>query len=412
MNSWFKSPMVISQSSRDLSSKLLITKFDYGVALLILLLIFSISISREYIEFQEFSKFSSTSSNLFVKNQYFKKDYSILELESESGFRFFSTTKTKIVSLKGYHISADIYLPDDFYFFTYLSSTYLFIGNISVISFQKDIRYKIGERIEASHNDSLIGEFYSALFLATPISRELRLDLSRLGVNHLVVLSGFHVGFILAVIIGISILIYRPIHQRYFPYRHRTRDVFIFSISILILYLIFIDSPPPFLRAVLMTILAFWLFDRNLIRDGFEVLIAIGLILIALNPKLLFSIGFGFSISGVFSILLFLKYYRGNSYLGFIYINIWVYLLMLPIIHTVFPTFYMSQLLSPIFTMLFPAFYFLATLLHLTPYPESLDPLLNYLLEFNRGDKEYYIQTPLPLLIIYISIGLYFAFKR
>lgn len=160
-----------------------------------------------------------------------------------------------------------------------------------------------------------------------------------------------------------------------------------------------------------MFFVGFVLFDRNILQDGFKTLFVSVTILISFDPKLLFSVGFLFSVSGVFYILLYLKYFRFGAVLDMLLLNIWVFLAMLPITHYIFGEFNTLQLLSPIWTILFMIFYPLSLILHLTPYSEILDSLLLSLFELPKGEI-YYINTPLSVLIIYILVSILFSLNR
>ena len=261
------------------------------------------------------------------------------------------------------------------------------------------------------HQNQKVSALYSALFFATPISKELREDLSRLGVSHLAVLSGFHVSFIIGIIFLISTLTYRYIHRFFFPYRNFFRDTVLFSIIIISGYLIFLGTPSSFLRAVTMFVIGFWIFDRNFLKARFEVLILAVIILIALQPALLFSVGFWFSVSGVFYILLYMKYFRFGVILDLLLVNLWVFIAMIPIVHYIFPDFYFLQLLSPIWTILFSIFYPLSGLIHILGFGTLFDSFLIEFLSLNIGEK-YQFLTPNWFLILYILISIGFAIKN
>jgi len=400
-----------TKASVDLSASLLSETRDYLIFSLLILIIFSISTLLYYLDYREFTKFSTYDGALFVEQQYPKKNYYVLKLKTEKGFSFYSTTKTKIKDLSGYYIDATVIIKKDFSFLDYLSGSYLFIGNISIHNFNKNRRYIIKDYISSLHKDRDIGELFSALFLATPINSQLRGKLSQLGVNHLAVLSGFHVGFLVGILSGLIYFLYFKIHQKFFPYRNIWRDIFIIVSFAVVIYLIFLDSPPSFLRAVSMFIIATILFDRNILQDGFELLSISVAILIAFDPRLLFSIGFFFSVAGVFYILLYLKYFNFGKVLDLILINLWVFLAMLPIVHYIFGEFNTLQLLSPIWTILFAIFYPLAIIVHFTPYPDILDGVILSLFELDKGEV-IYIKTPLSFLVVYLLVSIFFGIKR
>lgn len=373
-------------------------------------ILFVYSLSIKYFEYKDFSKFSTVTSTLFVENQYKKKDYFVFKLRTENNFLFYSISKENIKNLSGFYIEADIQIKVDFSFVDYLSGDFLFIRNLKIVSEKRAVRYTFLENLKNIHSDK-IAELYSALFFATPIGKDLRGDLSRLGINHLAVLSGFHVSFIIGVIFLFSRILYRPIHQKFFPYRNFIKDIAFVSIFLIISYLIFLDTPSSFLRAVSMFIIGFFLFDRNLLKARFEVLNISVIILLAFQPTLLFSVGFWFSVSGVFYILLYLKYFKFSKILDIVFINLWVFIAMIPIVHYIFPDFHILQLLSPIWTILFSAFYPFSALIHIFGFGNILDPYLNSFLSLNF-DSNYQFITSNWFLIIYIIISIGFALKK
>jgi competence protein ComEC len=399
-----------SKNSKNLAVNIFSNKKEYLLFGVLIFLIFTSSLFLKYIEFQKFTKFDISTQKVFVEQQYWKKDKFILKLRTENGFRFYTSSKEKIINLQGFLINIDIKIYKSFTFFQYLSGTFLFTKNISIASGIEN-RYKITEYFKKIHQNEKIAELYSTLFLATPISKNLREDLGKLGVSHLAVLSGFHTGFIIGFIFMLSYIFYKPIHKYFMPYRNLVKDTAIFSIFVITGYLIFLGNPPSFLRAVSMFLISFLIFDRNLLKSKFEVLFLAVIILIAFQPTLIFSLGFWFSVSGVFYILLYLKYIKLPIWIDIFLINLWVFLAMLPIVHFIFPIFYFAQLLSPIWTILFSIFYPISAVLHIVGYPALFDEVLSNFLNCECG-KEYQFKTPLSILILYLGTSIYFAFRN
>jgi competence protein ComEC len=395
---------------KKLSSKLLRDRREWSFFLLFTALLLLSSLSKEYLQFLNFTKFSTADSEIFVLNQYLKKDYFVLKVVDRDGFEFYTITKERVRDLRGYSLSVTVQIGDNFTFLDYLRGGFLFIRDLELSSWERSLRYRLADEVEKMHPSEKIGKLYSALFFATPIGGELREDLTRLGINHLAVLSGFHVSSILLGVFLLSRLFYYPLHRRYFPYRNRFRDTLIFSLSLVILYLIFLDYPPSFLRAVGMALIGAYLFDRNLLKAPFETLIFTVLLLLSLEPTLLFSAGFLFSVSGVFYILLYLQIFKFGKYLDLVFLNFWVFFAMVPIVHTIFDEFYLSQLLSPLWTTLFIVFYPISIGVHLLGFGDILDPLLLEFLDIEFGGV-YRFQTPIFGLGVYIILSLAIAVK-
>jgi competence protein ComEC len=383
--------------------KLLKNRKEWLLFLALINLITTISLIFEYRNYLEISKFTTSNLEVLVLNQYRKKGNFILLMRSSNGFEFYTVSKEKIRDLRGYKVDLVVQIPVEFSFLNYLSGTFLFHRDLELSSETPIFRYRISQNILELHPQK-IGELYSALFLATPVGKELREDLTRLGVNHLAVLSGFHISFILGTLFLISKFLYFPLHKRYFPYRNRLRDTLLFSLMIAVLYLIFLDFPPSFFRAVGMAIVGFLFFDRNILKAPFETLGITVLILLAFQPKLFFSIGFWFSVSGVYYIILYLQLFKFGFW-DLILINLWVFFAMIPIVHFIFPEFYFSQLLSPIWTILFLLFYPLSALLHTVGFGDLLNPILELFLEIELGEKME-LEVSIYVLVPYIIFSL------
>jgi len=82
------------------------------------------------------------------------------------------------------------------------------------------------------------------------------------------------------------------------------------------------------------------------------------MIILLLFPKMVLSLGFWLSVLGVFYIFLILDYFQGvNRYLLTLLISIGLFILMLPVVHTIFPITTKLQLYSPLISLLFIPFY-------------------------------------------------------
>jgi competence protein ComEC len=391
--------------SKDLQVKLLSNRKEILGFTLLLIVILATSLSVLYNNYLQFSEFSSRIDEVRVLNQYQKNGKTVFKLQDSDGYTFYSSTENRYKDLKGFSVEAKISIRDELTFLDYLKGGYHSTDFLRV-SGDREYRFTLLKKVISEHSDQQIGELYGAIFLSTPISFGLREDLSRLGVSHLAVLSGFHIGVITAVLFFILRLIYSPIHNRYFPYRNGYRDIVAVTVIAIVSYLLFIDTPPSFLRAVAMFLIGAFLYDRNIIKANFETLLYASLLLLALFPKLLFSVGFWFSVSGVYYIFLYLKIFGNQKwYYQVAGVNIWVFFAMIPVTHSIFGDFYTTQLLSPIWTASFIAVYILMMVSYFSPFPELIDPVLRAFLNIESGEGSSFTLST-PLLIAYISVSL------
>jgi competence protein ComEC len=128
--------------------------------------------------------------------------------------------------------------------------------------------------------------------------------------------------------------------------------------------------------------------------------------LAALFPALIFSIGFWLSVSGVFFIYLFLAWTQEwPKWAVFVTLNLWVYLAMLPVVHLFFGTFTLYQGISPLLTVLFTLFYPIAMLLHALGFGGMTDGMVMRLLQWPPADAAADVSTPLWFLAPFLLLA-------
>ena len=376
-----------------------------------LFIVFMINISYEYYKYQKVvaSKFYETKAE--VLNQYRKNGHWVLKLKSKDGFKFYTTSKEDLKDLRGREVDALLIKTKyKISFLDFLKGFYA-VSYIKGVFPKESLKEKISSFFQAQHKSILTKELYNALFLAKPISKELREKLSFFGLSHLVAISGFHLGLIASFLFMIFYFFYKPLQQKFFPYRNRVFDAMIVISFITLLYVLFLGQVPSLIRAFVMMIFGIFLYIRNVEVLSFETLFWAVLSILALFPKLFFSIGFWLSVSGVFYIYLFLHYFKNlNRYLLFILLNFWVYFAMIPIVHYIFYNFSYMQLFSPIISMVFIIFYPLSIFLHIFGFGGVFD---RYLLDFfNLSFDKLYFKTSFWFLVLYILISLLSIYKK
>ena len=339
---------------------------------------------------------------MYVQKQYKKKNYWVLKLQSSEGFSFYTSSRDNLKNLEGEHLRVRLFIKD-LDFFSYLKGFYLPSEMLSPLQ-EKQRRYTLMQDLGSLHSKQTL-PVYQALYFAGNIPISIRHQLSALGINHLLAISGFHLGVLSFILFFILRTIYKPIQGRLFPYRNAHRDIAVLVFILLFAYVYFLDFVPSLLRAFAMSVFAYILYDRGIKLLSFSSLFLVVGFLIALWPKLFFALGFWFSVAGVFYIFLFLHHMKDlKPWQSFILIHIWVYLAMLPIVHYFFGSFSLAQLFSPLLSMGFILFYPLSLFLHLVGMGEVLDPGLEYLLDLDLFVID--ILTPLWLFILILIISL------
>jgi competence protein ComEC len=312
--------------------------------------------------------------------------YQVLKLLSDEGLRFYTTTHYKR-DYNHHRLRLQLFPTKEITFWEYLGGFYL----KSTIKKEQRLSISFKERLLAKvakqHSTEEMTLFYQAIFFATMISHELREVIALLGVSHLVALSGFHLGILWGVVFGGLLLLYRPVQQRYFPYRYALFDVGVVAMVSLGIYVWFVGSPPSLIRAFAMVLMGWGLLMAGMALVSFRSLALIVALLLALLPSLVVSIAFWLSVAGVFYIFLMLHYSQGISerIVSLVLIPVGIFILMMPIIHMVFPMTSLYQLLSPLLSLLFILFYPLAILLHLFGVGGLFDALLMMLFSLPKA---------------------------
>jgi competence protein ComEC len=373
-----------------LSKTTLFTNYKQGtVVFSFLCLIFTLSLFNHYLQFKKLTQYDDYITRVWVENQYIKNEKWVLKLQSEEGFSFYTTSKDDLILLNGYELEVRLFTKK-LSFFSYLKGFYLPSKILSRLT-QRQNRYILMDELSQVHQNST-ASLFNALFLAGPIDKFTRDKLSAWGINHLLAISGFHLGVLSGILFFVFRPIYIPLQARYFPFRHGNRDIAIAVFALLLVYLYFLNLVPSLLRAFAMSLFAYILYDRGVKILSFSSLGIVVCFLIALWPKLLFALGFWFSVAGVFYIFLFLHHMKDlKLWQSFLLLHIWVYLAMLPLVHYFYGTFSLYQLASPILTMLFILFYPLELFLHLIGQGSMLDFGLEWLLSLDMHVAQMFV---------------------
>lgn len=392
-------------------------KRDYFLLLLITAFIASYSLLIEYNNYKILTQFDSNLVNATIIKQYVKtkttkkgrlKSYQVLKLKSDKGLTFYSSAKDAFPNSIGKKVQLEIW-AGKITFLEYMTSFYAFskvtdIGNITS-------KQKVNNALSLQHRDSNITTLYQALFTANPLNEELQTKFSALGVSHLIAISGFHLGVLSALLFFLFKYPYKFFQNRYFPYRSYKLDSFIAISLVLLSYLLFLDSPPSLLRAFAMLIIGFFLYERGIKIVSIQTLFLTVVLLLAFFPRLLFSIGFWLSVSGVFYIFLFLIHFKHLSRIWqFIIVPFWVYILMLPYSIIIFANFSVYHPLSILWTTLFTLFYPLSIVLHLFESGDLLDELLNLLIHLETSQIN--VDIDWKWLLLYIPLSIVSLYKK
>lgn len=378
-----------------IKSKQIVTIFILFFALLINILL-------EYGKYLEFIDEEVFETKVEVLNIYEKDDKDILKLKSLN-FEFF-TNMPKNEEIKRFDLLNILIVSRNIDFIDYLKGFYTKTIYFDKLQKEQTFKDKIIKNIENNHQDEKIIELFNALFLAVPVSKELRDVITAYGIAHVVALSGFHLVVLSFVIYWLLYFPYKFFQDRYFPYRNRKLDILLITTAILFYYLILTDIVPSLLRAFVMFCLGIYLLRSNIKILSYMTLFYTFLIVIAFYPKYIFSIGFWFSIFAVFYIYLFIQYFKNyNKWLLFIFFNIWMFLIFNPIVHYYFPQTSYEQFYSIPITIFFNFFYPAEIFAHIFGFSDYFDEYLKIFIEHKIFVYEVF--TPLYFYILYLLVS-------
>ena len=390
--------------------KLFDTHKSFIGTIAVLSLIIFIRLFIEYQSYQNFitKPFYYTYAEVITSYEKIKggKRYTVLKLRSDDGFTFY-TNSYKKEDYKHKRLRVQIFPNKRISFNDYLGTFYVKSRikeeELLPLTFKDDLLKKVS----AQHENIALQSFYNAIFFATPLEKALREKIAMLGVSHLVALSGFHLGILWGLVYGLILLLYRPLQQGYFPYRHALFDVGLVTMLLLGAYVWFVDFPPSLLRSYAMVLVGWMMLLLGVELLSFTFLSAIVFILVALFPSLLVSLSFGLSVAGVFYIFLLLQYTKKFKawVISLLFIPIGIFMLMLPIVHGIFSVTSGYQLLSPLLSLLFIPFYPLVMILHLLGLGSVLDSALLCLFDLPSFSKEILLQGWMVGIYLLLSFG-------
>ncbi len=394
------------------------TKKEFFTFIFISIFILSYSLLIEFNNYKNLTKFDSNIVIATVLKQYEKtkltkkgktKKYQVLKLQAKQDFSFYTTTSLKFPLSKGKNIKLEIF-AGEISFYEYMTSFFTF-SKIIYIYKTPTLKQKLNTYIASNHESADITNIYQALYTANPLDSKLQQKFSTLGISHLLAISGFHLGVLSSILFFIFRYPYKFLQNRFFSYRSYTIDSFIIISTSLLLYLLFLDSPASLLRAFVMLIIGFILYDRGYKIISMWTLFLTVIVILSLFPRLFFSIGFYLSVAGVFYIFLFLIHFKHlHKIWQFILVPIWVYMMMLPFALFIFENFSIYHPLSIVWTILFTLFYPLSILLHIIGFGNLLDSYLTGFLHFTADAKT--ISLSITMIGFYTLLSFFGIFNK
>ncbi|MDR2081197.1 MAG: ComEC/Rec2 family competence protein [Campylobacteraceae bacterium] len=386
-------------------------KFEIALTAAFICMLFCINITFKYIDFLEFKShvwatFRGDLVNIIPLTAKDGRSYKRLYIKNDDSITlttaYFAKDEFKLNMRMGFRVKTE---EVDFLSFLkrrfYAQSVLVWANENSKVK----VRDKIFTRIASQHEENITKELFGALFLALPISKELRDTVQLLGAAHLIAISGFHLGIIFGFLYALFSAPYRFLQNRYFPYRNARWDISLIVFLLLGGYLWLIDMTPSFLRSYVMGTAGFLFLWRGINALNFDVLFLCAAFLISLFPHLAFNIGFILSCFGVFFIFVYVRHFgdKFKIWQSAVILNFWLFFAMAPLAHYWFGVLSISQFACIPLSLLFVAFYPIEVLLHAIGQGGIFDGFIISLLNFKTYSIE--VKTPLWLLAVYIALS-------
>ncbi len=395
--------------------KLFLNLKEFWLTMLVLSLLLLTRLFILYGEYKELKEktFFYTDVQVIQAYEKWKDDeyYTILKLYSATlDINFFSRTKVRAEDISS-QMRVKLFPHDDMKFSDYLGTSFIFSKINEIYEPKEDMKNELFKAVDKQHDNVMIANFYKAIFFATPLEKDLRMQVATLGVSHLIALSGFHLAILSALLFFLLRLFYRPLQQKFFPYRFDLLDVGFMVLLILAWYVWFVDAPPSLVRSYMMMVVGWILLVLGLELLSFSFLLTVILLLLVIFPKLLLSLAFWFSVAGVFYIFLLLHYFSHiNKYLMTLLISFGLFVLMLPIVHAVFSLTSSLQLYSPLLSLGFTFFYPLSILCHLLGVGGIFDSYLQELFALSAQTVAFHLEK--SYLFVYLILSLLSIYSR
>lgn len=163
----------------------------------------------------------------------------------------------------------------------------------------------LGDSIRISVTDEHVSSVLTALLLGDQrrIPRDLADAYTRAGVNHILSISGFHIGIIAAFISVLTMWLLTRFEYPALQWNVK-RVAIVVAVPAMVLYLLLTGNAPATARSVIMlSVFALALFAERE-RDPINTLLFAAFVLVSLNPPTLFDVSFQLSFLALWGILI------------------------------------------------------------------------------------------------------------
>ncbi|TDT67867.1 ComEC/Rec2-related protein [Hypnocyclicus thermotrophus] len=207
--------------------------------------------------------------------------------------------------------------------------------------------YKNIEKLDLEYNTE---NFVKAIILGekTSLDNSIKNKFNNIGASHILVISGFHIGLIILLLLKIAEFLKFSYRQKYF-----------FTFILLSIYVFLVMFTPSVFRAYIMG--SFILFsnifyEKNEIRKSYCFSMILNLIN---NPFILRNISFQMSYIALFAIIYSYNYYNkfiGNKYFKLILLSIIIQIYLMPIFLYYFKSIYIFSFIANVVILSYAIF--------------------------------------------------------
>lgn len=384
---------------------------QWSIAICVLVLIFVARVGWEYHKYINLPFETPSEIQAQVLLQYIKtkpkkpdKPYTVMKLSSQ-GHIFYITSRDDLKDLQGRFVRVYGKVDKRCDFVDYFKSCFFIAFSISLMP-KREFSAPLKDYFASQHKSAIQSSLFGALFFADSLHKKWREVANRLGLAHIIAISGFHLGVLSAFLFAIFTPPYRFLQRRFFSYRNEFYDLGAIILLFMCGYLVLLDFTPSFLRALVAGAIGFLLLFWGLEIINFKLLGLVGLICIAFFPTALFSIGFILSMAGVFYIFLFVKHCpKIPIFWYFVAFNVVIFFSITPLVHYFFPYFSPYQLVSVPVSVGFVAFFPLMIILHIFGFGGIFDKWLDMVVSAEIPSIDYYLSLPLTLCYVVLSLS-------
>jgi competence protein ComEC len=339
----------------------------------LLSVIFLFTLTSEYQNFKKIKEYPYYKTTAEVRSVNIRdrngSPYSAIELRCEDGQRIFCAQRFDASALSSRSVKV-IFDSSKIGFVDFLKGSRAKVFELVPLEHEvHSLKHGFYDFIASQHEDADMRELFVSLFFETRLSDKLQQKINDFGLSAVMSLSGLNLTLLSALIFFVLAPLYKLLQERYFPYRDRNLDITVVVLVMMSFYAYLTGFADPFIRALAMAFIAFWLISRGVRITNLATLGITIVTILAFSPRAFFSLGFWLSVIGVYFIFLFLKHTKKlANWAKIALLSIFVYTSMGVIARSIFGGFSPWQITSPVTSMIFDFFYPVAVVLHIVGF--------------------------------------------